>query len=84
MTFLGAIPSILGDMIQKYCTKAQKNLRREDVDQCKDKCKHLKAQWKRIESFTRVRATVIQKISAHLQKYKKELQKKEKKGRKVK
>ena len=78
LIFLGATPNVAGDMIQAYCNKALKQLRREDVARCKDKCNNLKDQWRKVESFTRVKATIIQKaISAQLQQYKKELQKKE-------
>ena len=50
LTFLGALPLVLGQEVESYCKMALSKLEGTDHKICTQQCKALKKQWKVIES----------------------------------
>ena len=60
LTFLGALPLVLGQEVESYCKMALSKLEGTDHKSCTQQYKALKKQWKVIESYVRTKA-IIQK-----------------------
>ena len=74
LTYLGAIPSAMENVLNGYCHKASSNVAKEMKERCQQQCKSLKKHWRRVEIFARARSTIVQRsISAQLQSYQKSL-----------
>ena len=80
LTYIGAMPKLIKEEINKYCKEAlAKAVGAAEREVVKGMCNNVKSSWKDVMKFSRAKPRAIQRaIAGQLNKYKKDLQKKEK------